>query len=105
MYAVIKTGEKQYKVQKDQVIKVEKLGEDPKQDVEFNEVMMYSNGENVTFGAPLVENAKVIATVQEQGKDKKVKILKFKRRKHYMKRQGHRQTYTEVKIKSIEINS
>ena len=105
MYAVIKTGGKQYKVQKDQVIKVEKLGEDPKQDVEFNEVMMYSDGENVTFGAPLVENAKVIATVQEQGKDKKVKILKFKRRKHYMKRQGHRQTYTEVKIKSIEINS
>ncbi len=105
MYAVIKTGGKQYKVQKDQVIKVEKLAEDPKQDVEFNEVMMYSDGENVAFGAPFVENAKVIATVQEQGKDKKVKIIKFKRRKHYMKRQGHRQRYTEVKIKSIEINS
>ena len=105
MYAVIKTGGKQYKVQKDQVIKIEKLDEEIKQDVEFNEVMMYSDGENVTFGAPLVENAKVVATVQEQGRDKKVKIIKFKRRKHYMKRQGHRQAYTEVKIKSIEINS
>ena len=68
MYAVIKTGGKQYKVQKDQVIKIEKLDEEIKQDVEFNEVMMYSDGENVTFGAPLVENAKVVATVQEQGR-------------------------------------
>lgn len=105
MYAIIKTGGKQYKVQKDQVIKVEKLDEETQQDVEFNEVMMCSDGENITFGAPFVENAKVIATVQDQGKDKKVKIIKFKRRKHYMKRQGHRQRYTEVKIKSIEINS
>jgi large subunit ribosomal protein L21 len=101
MSAVIKTGGKQYRVSEGDVLKIEKLGIDEGEEVTFDQVLMISDGENITVGAPVIENAKVIAQVIENGRHKKIKILKFKRRKHQMRRTGHRQSYTEVKITSI----
>lgn len=102
MYAVIQTGGKQYRVTEGQVLRVEKLPEEAGKSVDFKEVLMVADGDNVRFGAPLLEGAKVTAEVMSQGRAKKVEILKFKRRKHHMKRQGHRQYFTELKIKSIK---
>jgi len=101
MYAVIKTGGKQYRVSKGQTLKVEKLNAAEGDSIELDQVMMIVDGENVTVGKPLVEGSKVIATVKSIGRAKKIKILKFKRRKHHMKRQGHRQWYTELEITDI----
>lgn len=102
MYAVIKTGGKQYRVSVGQMIKLEKLEAEAGEKVDFPEVLMVGEGENVKLGAPFVEGAKVTAEVVEQGRGKKVTILKFKRRKHHMKRRGHRQDFTEVKITDIQ---
>ncbi len=102
MYAVIKTGGKQYRVAVGQVVKLEKLAAEPGNSVDFNEVLLVGNGDDIKVGAPFVENAKVTAEVIENGRARKVEILKFKRRKHHMKRQGHRQDYTQVKITAIE---
>ncbi len=102
MYAVIASGGKQYRVAVGQVIKLEKLQEAAGDVVDFNEVLMVVDGEKRTVGQPTVEGAKVKAVVVDQSRAKKVKILKFKRRKHHMKRMGHRQHITTVKIETIE---
>lgn len=102
MYAVIKTGGKQYKVEEGTVLQVEKLEQNEGDKIEFNDVLMYSDGENVTLGNPLVENAIVKAEIIKQAKDKKVLVFKYKRRKGYRKMRGHRQLFTEIKINSIK---
>ncbi|MDI3325229.1 50S ribosomal protein L21 [Pontibacterium granulatum] len=101
MYAVIVSGGKQYRVQEGQTLKLEKLAAEQGANVEFDRVLLVGNGDDIKVGAPVVEGAKVTAEVVEHGRGKKVQILKFKRRKHHMKRQGHRQWYTEVKITGI----
>lgn len=98
MYAVIKTGGKQYRVAKDDVIRVEKLDAEVGDQIQFDTVLMLSDGENVTVGAPTIEGGVVSATVTDQARAKKIEIIKFRRRKHHQKRTGHRQYYTEVKI-------
>ncbi len=102
MYAVIKTGGKQYKVEEGTILQVEKLEQNEGDKVEFNDVLMYSDGENVTLGSPLVENAVVKAEIIKQAKDKKVLVFKYKRRKGYRRMRGHRQHFTEIKINSID---
>ncbi len=102
MYAVIKTGGKQYKVEQGAVLQVEKLEQNEGDRIEFNDVLMYSDGETVTLGSPLVENVKVKAEIIKQAKDKKVLVFKYKRRKGYRRMRGHRQHYTQIKIDSIE---
>jgi len=101
MYAVIVTGGKQYRVQEGQTLKVEKLAVEAGSSLEFDRVLLVGNGDDIKVGAPVVEGAKVAAEVVTHGRGKKVNILKFKRRKHHMKRQGHRQWFTEVKITGI----
>ena len=102
MYAVFKTGGKQYRVSEGETLKIEKLEVEPGKKVTFNEVLMIADGENVQVGSPLVDKACVEAKVISQGKGKKVNILKFKRRKQYMKQQGHRQLFTEIQIGKIK---
>ena len=102
MYAVIKTGGKQYKVQEGDTIKVEKLDGKEGDSIELDQVLMLADGDRVTLGQPLVEGASVSATVKAQGKGKKIRIIKFKRRKHYRKQMGHRQAYTELAITGIK---
>ena len=102
MYAVIKTGGKQYKVAEGETLKIEKLEVAPGKKVTFKEVLMIADGENVQVGSPLVEKASVEAKVVSQGKGKKVNILKFRRRKNSMKQQGHRQLFTEIQIGKIK---
>jgi len=102
MYAVIKTGGKQYKVEEGTVLQVEKLDQNEGDTIEFNDVLMYSDGENVTLGSPLVDNVKVKAEIIKQAKDKKVIVFKYKRRKGYRRTRGHRQNFTEIKIDSIK---
>lgn len=102
MFAVIKTGGKQYRVQEGQTLKVEKLAVEEGKAVEFNDVLLVSDGTDVKIGAPVVEGAKVTAEVVSHGRGDKVKILKFRRRKHSMKRMGHRQWFTEVKVTAIK---
>jgi large subunit ribosomal protein L21 len=101
MYAVIKTGGKQYRVEEGEFLRVEKLDAEAGDKVELAEVLMLVDGDNVQIGAPMVEGAVVNATVREQGRGEKVKIIKFRRRKHYRRQAGHRQSYTEILIDSI----
>jgi large subunit ribosomal protein L21 len=101
MYAVIRTGGKQYKVHEEQILKVEKLEGSEGSQIEFDDVLMYSDGEVVTLGTPKLENAVVKAHIIEQGRGKKQLVFKYKRRKGYRKMQGHKQHYTEIKIESI----
>ena len=103
MYAVFKTGGKQYRVSEGETLKIEKLEVEPGKKITFNEVLMIADGENVKVGSPLVDKASVEAKVISQGKGKKVNILKFKRRKHSMKQQGHRQLFTEIQIGKIKL--
>lgn len=102
MYAVIKSGGKQYKVAEGDTIRVEKL--EAKEGVKINikDVLMVADGENVTIGTPLVEGATVSAEVKSQGRGEKIKIIKFKRRKQYRRQAGHRQAYTELAITGIK---
>ena len=102
MYAVIKTGGKQYKVSEGETLKIEKLEVDPGKKVTFKEILMVADGDNVQVGSPLVEKAIVEAKVISQGKGKKINILKFRRRKNSMKQQGHRQLFTEIQIGKIK---
>ena len=102
MYAVVATGGKQYKVQQGDVLRVEKLIGDVGAEVAFDKVLMFSDGENVQIGQPVVEGAVVKGHIIEQGKSKKVIVFKYKRRKRYRRKQGHRQQYTAVKIDAIE---
>jgi len=101
MYAVIKTGGKQYRVSPGDTLRVETLNAAEGESVDFDEVLMVCNGDDVTIGTPMVSDAKVSGTVIAHGRAKKVKILKFRRRKHHMKRMGHRQNYTELQITSV----
>lgn len=104
MYAIIKTGGKQYKVSEGDLVRVEKLPYEVGETVEFDEVLLVANDSNVKVGAPTVANAKVSATVEDQNKDKKIIVYKYKPKKMYRKKQGHRQPYTLVKIDSISAN-
>ncbi len=100
MYAVIETGGKQYRVEEGQRLCVETLPLNEGDTYTFDRVLMVHDGE-ATVGAPVVEGAKVVAKSLGNGRHKKVKIIKFKRRKHHMKQMGHRQDYTEILIESI----
>ncbi len=101
MYAVIKTGGKQYKVSEGDTLKVEKIDAAAGSDVELQDVLMLVDGEQVSVGAPFVAGASVTATVASHGRGKKIRIIKFRRRKHSRKQMGHRQDYTELTIKKI----
>src|SRR3989338_5263678 len=102
MYAIIKTGGKQYKVAKGDVLKIEKLPADAATTVNFEEVLLVANGDAIKLGKPLVVGAKVTAEVLEQGKADKVVSIRFKRRKHCLKWRGHRQQFTKIKITEIK---
>jgi len=101
MYAVIKTGGKQYRVAAGEKIKVEQIPADVGQDVVFEEVLAVIDGDDAKIGTPLVDGAKVTAKVLSHGRHDKVRIFKLRRRKHYQKHQGHRQNYTELQIAAI----
>lgn len=101
MYAVIKTGGKQYKVAAGEKLKIEQIPADVGQEITLDQVLAVGEGEQIRFGQPLVSGASVKATVLSQGRHDKVKIFKMRRRKHYQKRQGHRQNFTEVRIDAI----
>jgi len=101
MYAVIKTGGKQYRVSAGQKLKVEQIPADVGAEITLDQVLMVGEGESVKVGAPLVSGASVKCTVVSHGRHDKVKIFKMRRRKHYQKRQGHRQNYTELRIDAI----
>jgi large subunit ribosomal protein L21 len=101
MYAVIKTGGKQYRVSAGQKLKVEQIPAEVGAEVTLDQVLMVGEGESVKVGAPLVAGATVKCTVVSHGRHDKVKIFKMRRRKHYQKHQGHRQNYTELRIDSI----
>ena len=101
MYAVIKTGGKQYKVEAGAKLKVEKLLGEVGSSVVIDKVLMIADGESTTIGAPLIAGATVNATVVSHGRADKVMIFKFRRRKHYRKTQGHRQSFTEIQIGEI----
>jgi large subunit ribosomal protein L21 len=102
MYAVVATGGKQYKVQEGDVLHVEKLDGDVGAEVSFDRILMYSDGESVSLGQPVLEGAVVSGHIVEQGKEKKIIVFKYKRRKRYRRKQGHRQMFTAVKIDSIK---
>ena len=101
MYAVIKTGGKQYRVAAGEKIKVEQIAADVGQEIVFNEVLAVGNGAELKVGTPLESGASVTVTVLSHGKHDKVRIFKMRRRKHYQKRQGHRQQFTELQIGAI----
>ena len=101
MYAVIKTGGKQYKVVAGEILKVERLVADVGQDVTIDQVLAIGAGADLVTGAPLVVGASVVASVVSHGRHDKVRIFKMKKRKHYQKRQGHRQSYTEIRISAV----
>ncbi|MBE0485973.1 50S ribosomal protein L21 [Marinobacter sp.] len=102
MYAVIVSGGKQHRVKEGETLKLEKLEVETGGSVEFDRVLLVVNGEDVKVGAPVVDGAKVTAEVVSHGRHAKINIIKFRRRKHSMKRQGHRQWFTEVKITGIQ---
>ena len=101
MYAVIAAGGKQHRVEEGEVLRLEKIEFATGETVKFDQVLMVADGDNIKIGAPLVDGAQVTAEVVSHGRADKVKIIKFRRRKHSMKRQGHRQWDTEVKITGI----
>ena len=102
MYAVIRSGGKQYQVREGDTIRVEKLPGEEGDSVTLDEVLLVADGDNITVGTPHVKGASVTAKVQGQGRGKKVKVVKFKRRKHYRRQMGHRQAYTELAITGIK---
>ena len=101
MYAVIKTGGKQYRVVVGEKLKVEQIPADVDSQITIDQVFMVGEGESVKIGTPVVAGATVTATVVSHGRHDKVKIFKMRRRKHYQKHQGHRQNYTEIRIDGI----
>ena len=101
MYAVIKTGGKQYRVVVGEKLKVEQIPADVDSQITLDQVFMVGEGESVKIGTPVVAGATVTATVLSHGRHDKVKIFKMRRRKHYQKHQGHRQNYTELRIEAI----
>ena len=101
MYAVVKSGGKQYRVEEGEVFRVEKLAGDVGAEITFDDVLLFSDGEKVQVGTPRLENVTVKGTVIEQGQARKIIVFKYKRRKRYRRKQGHRQQYTAIKIESI----
>ena len=104
MYAVVKTGGKQYKVKEGDIFRVEKLPGEVGTEIAFEDVLMVSDGENVQVGTPCLDNVIVKGTVVEQGQAKKIIVFKYKRRKRYRRKQGHRQQFTSIKVDSITTN-
>jgi large subunit ribosomal protein L21 len=102
MYAVVATGGKQYRVETGEILRVEKLAGDVGAEIAFDQVLMLGDGEAVRIGQPVLEGASVKGHIVEQGKSKKVLVFKYKRRKRYRRKQGHRQLFTAVKIDSID---
>ena len=102
MYAVVNSGGKQYKVQQGQILRVEKIPGDVGNPVTFERVLMYSDGENISIGQPALEDIAVEGQIVEQGKAKKIIVFKYKRRKRYRRKKGHRQEFTAVRIDSIK---
>ncbi len=102
MYAIVNTGGKQYKIQQGDVLRVEIIPGEVGSPVSFDKVLMFSDGENVNIGRPDLDNVAVKGHIVEQDKDKKIIVFKYKRRKRYRRKLGHRQQYTEIKIDSIE---
>ena len=103
MNAIIVTGGKQYKVSEGDVVFIEKLDQNAGDTVKFDQVLAIIDGENATFGTPVVEGASVETTVEKNGKGKKIRIFKYNAKKGYRKRQGHRQPYTKVTINKISV--
>jgi large subunit ribosomal protein L21 len=101
MYAVIKTGGKQYRVTLGEKLKVEQIPADVDTQITLDQILMVGEGETVKVGTPMLAGATITATVLSQGRHDKVKIFKMRRRKHYQKHQGHRQNYTELRIDAI----
>lgn len=101
MYAVIKTGGKQYRVKEGSVLRIEKLDADAGDKIEFDQVLLVGDGSDVKVGAPLVAGSKVEATVQSQGRTRKIDVVKFKRRQNYQRLRGHRQAFTEIRVTGI----
>ncbi len=101
MYAVIKTGGKQYRVSAGEKLRVESLPAEVGAEITIDQVLMVADGDNVTTGSPMVSGATVKATVVGHGRGEKIRIFKMRRRKHYRKSQGHRQNYTEIQISGI----
>ena len=102
MYAIVKSGGKQYKIQEGDVIRVEKIPGDLDNPISFDQVLMFSDGETVRIGQPELNDVTVKGHIVEQGKGKKIIVFKYKRRKRYRRKQGHRQQYTAIKIDQIE---
>jgi large subunit ribosomal protein L21 len=102
MYAVVATGGKQYKVEAGEILRVEKLQGDVGAQVAFDQVLLLADGENVKVGQPMVQGVTVKGHIVEQGKNKKILVFKYKRRKRYRRKQGHRQLYTAIQIDAIE---
>lgn len=101
MYAVIKTGGKQYRVREGDTLRVEKLSAEQGAKIQFDQVLMVGEGDDVKLGTPFVSGTQVSATVIGQGRGEKIKVVKFKRRKNYLRQKGHRQAFTEVEITKI----
>ena len=102
MYAVFKTGGKQYRASTGDVIKVEKIEAEKGATIELDQVLMVGEGEDVKIGTPFLEGGKVTATVVDQGRGDKIKVIKFKRRKNYRRQMGHRQYFTQIEITDID---
>src|SRR6056297_3417958 len=102
MYAIIKTGRKQYKVKEGQILKIEKLHASEGENVEFDKVLTVKNNDGVKFGRPYIKDAKVKGKILENGKRKKVVVFKYKPKSRYRKKTGHRQPYSKVLIENIE---
>jgi len=102
MYAVVNTGGKQYRVEKGETLRIEKIPGEVGSQVTFDKVLMVADGENVRVGQPLLEKAEVQASIVEQDRAKKIIVFKYKRRKRYRRKQGHRQPYTAIRIDGIE---
>ena len=103
MYAVIEAGGKQHKVELGQVLEVDLMQEESGTDYAFDQVMLYVDGDDVQIGQPYLKNVRVVAEVVEEVKGEKVSILRFRRRKHSMRKIGHRQRYTQIKVKEINV--
>ena len=101
MYAIIKTGGKQYRVENGLKLKIEQIPADIGSEVVIDQVLLIADDENISMGKPVLSGASVTATVLKQGRHDKIRIFKMRRRKHYQKHQGHRQNYTEIQIKDI----
>jgi large subunit ribosomal protein L21 len=103
MYAVIKTGGKQYRVSSGEKLKVEQIAADVGSEITIDQVLLVADGDKVSVGKPLVEGASVKATVVNHGRGDKVRIFKMRRRKHFKKQQGHRQNFTEIEVGQISV--